>query len=411
MARSSRATAARKTAVRKITVRKITVKERRARLGRRHHLAPSDRAATPEAATAGVVVLHATDPATIVLSIGARIDGDPIAAVERALYDEHTLVRILGMRRTLFVVPSELAPIVHGASTRALAVAERKRVVRFIEDGGISADGAKWLSAVEKRTLAALDGRGEATAAELRADVPELGEQLRMGVGKKWEGTFSMATRVLWLLAMDGHIVRGRPRGSWLSTQYRWAAMERWLGRRIDGEPTESAQVELTRRWLAAFAPGTVADLRWWTGWTARDATRALAALDTVAVDLDGTAGLVLAGDDEPVSSPRPWAALLPALDPTVMGWTGRDWYLGEHKAALFDRSGNAGPTVWWDGRIVGGWGQRATGEVVVRVLDDIGSAGTLAVEAAAARLDTQLGRTRVTPRFRTPLERELAGC
>jgi hypothetical protein len=387
------------------------VEERRARLGLRHHLAPSARADTVEAATEGVVVLHATDPATIVLSVGARIDGEPIAAVERALYEDRTLVRILGMRRTLFVVPSELAPVVHGASTRALAVAERKRVVRFIEDGAISTNGGAWLRAAEKRTVAALDKRGEATAAELRADVPELGEQIHMGVGKRWEGTFSLSTRVLWLLAMDGHIVRGRPRGSWLSTQYRWASMDRWLGRRIDGESTEPAQVELVRRWLAAFGPGTVADLRWWTGWTARDIARALAALDTVDVDLDGTPGLVLAGDEAPVASPRPWAALLPALDPTVMGWTARDWYLGEHKAALFDRSGNAGPTVWWDGRIVGGWGQRATGEVVVRVLDDIGSAGAKAVEEAAARLDGQLARTRVTPRFRTPLERELADC
>jgi hypothetical protein len=392
-------------------VRKISAKERRARLGRRHHLAPSARADTAEAATRGVVVLHATDPATIVLSVGARIDGDPISAVERSLYDDRSLVRILGMRRTLFVVPSDIAPVVHGAATRAVAVAERKRVVRFIEDGAIAADGAKWLGAVEKQTLAALDRRGEATATELRSDVPELGEQLHMGAGTKWEGTFSISTRVLWLLAMDGHIVRGRPRGSWLSTQYRWAAMDRWLGRPIDREPTESAQIELARRWLAAFGPGTVADLRWWTGWTAREVARALDSLDTVAVDLDGAAGLVLAGDEEPVSSPRPWAALLPALDPTVMGWTGRDWYLGEHKAALFDRSGNAGPTVWWDGRIVGGWGQRATGEVVVRVLDDIGSAGTNAVQAAAARLDAQLARTRVTPRFRTPLERELADC
>jgi hypothetical protein len=391
--------------------RTVPVKERRARLARRHHLAPSTRAATAEEAADGLVVLHATDPATIVLSVGARIDDEPIAAVERALYDDRTLVRILGMRRTLFVVPSDLAAVVHASSTKALAVAERKRVVGFIEDGGIATDGARWLRAAEERTLAALARRGEATASELRADVPELGEQLRMGVGKKWEGTFSMSTRVLWLLAMDGHIVRGRPRGSWLSTQYRWAAMDQWLGRRIDDQPTEPARVELVRRWLAAFGPGTVADLRWWTGWTARDVNRALAEIATVAVDLDGEAGLVLADDAEPVTSPRPWAALLPALDPTVMGWTQRDWYLGEHKAALFDRSGNAGPSVWWDGRIVGGWAQLASGEVVVRVLEDIGSAGTGAVQVATARLDAQLGRTRVSPRFRTPLERELSGC
>jgi hypothetical protein len=392
-----------------MAARRISVKERRARLARRHHLSTS--AVSAEAVAEALVVLHATDPATIVLSVGARIDTDPIAAVERALYDDRTLVRILGMRRTLFVVPSDLASVVHCSSTKAIAVTERKRLVGLLEDGGIAGDGARWLRAVEKRTLAALARRGEATATELRVDVPELGEQLHFGAGKKWEGTFGVSTRVLWLLAMDGHIVRGRPRGSWLSTQYRWAAMDQWLGRRIDGVPTAEAKVELVRRWLASFGPGTVADLRWWTGWTVRDVEGALAGLATVAVDLDGVAGVVLAEDEGPVTSPRPRAALLPALDPTVMGWTSRDWYLGEHRAALFDRSGNAGPTLWWGGRIVGGWAQRASGEVVVRVLDDIGSAGTNAVATAAARLDARLGRTRVAPRFRTPLERELAGC
>ncbi|GEL19612.1 hypothetical protein PA7_34490 [Pseudonocardia asaccharolytica DSM 44247 = NBRC 16224] len=75
----------------------------------------------------------------------------------------------------------------------------------------------------------------------------------------------------------------------------------------------------------------------------------------------------------------------------------------------MFDHSGNIGPTVWWDGRIVGSWGQRRDGEVVVRLLEDVGAEAQAAVEAAAGRLADQLDGTRVTPRFRTPFERELA--
>jgi hypothetical protein len=101
--------------------------------------------------------------------------------------------------------------------------------------------------------------------------------------------------------------------------------------------------------------------------------------------------------------------ALLPGLDPTAMGWQGRGWYLGSHKAALFDRSGNIGPTVWSDGRIVGGWAQRADGTVALRLLEDIGSEATTAVHATAERLAGRIGDVRVTPRFRTPLERELS--
>ena len=58
------------------------------------------------------------------------------------------------------------------------------------------------------------------------------------------------------------------------------------------------------------------------------------------------------------------------------MGWQDRGWFLGAHGRALFDTNGNAGPTVWWDGRIVGGWAQRKTGEVVLRFLEDAGADG-----------------------------------
>ena len=53
-----------------------------------------------------VVALHATDPATVHLSAAARMREPDVAAVERALYDERSLIRMLGMRRTMFVVPT-----------------------------------------------------------------------------------------------------------------------------------------------------------------------------------------------------------------------------------------------------------------------------------------------------------------
>ena len=98
-------------------------------------------------------------------------------------------------------------------------------------------------------------------------------------------------------------------------------------------------------------------------------------------MDLDGQTGFVLPDDLEPTDAVPPWAALLPPLDPTTMGWSERGWYLGPHKADLFDTSGNAGPTIWWDGRIVGGWRQREGGDVELQLLEDIGAEGRQAVE------------------------------
>ena len=101
--------------------------------------------------------------------------------------------------------------------------------------------------------------------------------------------------------------------------------------------------------------------------------------------------------------------ALLPALDPTVMGWKERTWYLGDHQAQLFDRNGNAGPTVWLDGRIVGGWAQRPDGSVAVELLEGLPPEARERVSAEAERTRAWLDGTVVTPRFRTPLERRLA--
>ena len=391
------------------TVRRIDDGERRARLGRRHCLAGGAHAAGVAELARSLVALHATDPASVFLAVAARVPGADPAAVERALYDDRTVVRMLGMRRTLFVVPTDVVPIVQAACTRALEDRERRTTARMIEQAGVTDDGDAWLRPVEDATVAALAARGEGTATQLAEDVPELRTQFRHGVGKKWEGLIGVSTRVLALLSASGRIVRGRPRGSWISTQYRWVPADAWIPGGVGDLPTDGARVELVRRWLVAFGPGTVADLKWWTGWTVAEVRRALAGLDTVEVDLDGATGLVLADDVEAVDAPEPWVALLPALDATVMGWKGRGWYLGEYAPALFDRSGNAGPTVWCDGRIVGGWAQRPDGEIALRLFEEVGAEAAAAVDAAADRVRRWLGDVRFIPRFRTPLELELS--
>ena len=132
--------------------------------------------------------------------------------------------------------------------------------------------------------------------------------------------------------------------------------------------------MELARRWLRAYGPAPVTDLRWWTGWTAGQTKKALSVVEPAEVDLDGVPGVALPDDVAPVPAPPPWVAFLPALDPTPMGWQDRDWFLGPHRAALFDRSGNIGPTIWLAGRVVGGWAQRASGEIVFRLLEDVGA-------------------------------------
>jgi DNA glycosylase AlkZ-like len=388
---------------------RISVEERRARLARRHRLFAETRADGAVEVAESVVGLHGTDPASVYLAAAARMRSATIAGIGAELYEERSLVRMLAMRRTMWVFPIELAAVAQVAATDAVAANERRRLEKMLLDAGVAADPGAWLDLAERETLKALAARREATGAELSADVPQLREQFRFGIGTKWEGVQTATTRLLLLLAAEGKIVRARPRGSWISSQYRWTPLESWLPGGFVAWELEAAQVELVRRWLFAFGPATVEDVKWWTGWTLGATRRALAAVDAVEVELDGAVGVVLPDDVEPVEGVEPWAALLPALDPTAMGWLRRDWYLGEHGPALFDRSGNVGPTVWWNGRIVGGWGQRPDGEVVYRLLEDVGADAVSAIEAAAERVTAFVEGTRVTPRFRTPIERELS--
>jgi len=387
-------------------MRRISEAERRARIGVRHHLARESRASTAAAVARGLVAVHATDPSSVFLGIRARSDLT-VADIERELYEERSVIRMLGMRRTMFVVPADLVGVVQAACADAVAIQQRRTYTKLLTEAGVG-DGAL-LARAEKATLRALEARGSATGAQLSADEPLLRTTISMNEGKAYAAKQNITTWVLLLLAAQGRIVRGRPRGSWTSTQYHWSPMSSWLPGGVTKMPAEVARAELVRAWLAAYGPGTLADLKWWTGLNVAPIKQALAAVGAVEVDLDGEVGYVLPGDEEPVPPPKPWIAFLPALDSTAMGWQRRDWYLGEHKARLFDRSGNIGPTVWSDGRIVGGWSQRPNGEIVYRLLDDVGKAKAAQVEAEAGRLSEWIGKVRVTPRFRTPLEKELA--
>jgi hypothetical protein len=150
-------------------------------------------------------------------------------------------------------------------------------------------------------------------------------------------------------------------------------------------------------------------DVRWWTGWTAKRSAATLEALGAVEVALEGGVGYVVPEDLDPVEPPEPWIALLPSLDPTIMGWKERAWYLGDHAPLLFDRAGNAGPTVWVNGRAVGAWAHADDGEVRVVLLERVDARARRAIDLEREHLRTWLGDVRLKPRFRTPLDRELA--
>jgi hypothetical protein len=390
----------------------VSTAQRRARLGWRHRLAAGTQAGSPVEVATDLVALHGTDPSSVYLAAWARMKDGDVAAVQRALYDERSLIRLLAMRRTVFVTSLELAPVLQAACSRAVAARERRKLESMLAGAGVAGEVEQWLGVTEQVLLQALRSRGEATAAELATDDPRLRTEILLPGTAGRPVRQYVTSRLLLLLAAEGKVVRGRPRGSWTSHQYNWAPLERWTPGGLPEWDTQQAEVELGRRWLAAFGPGTAEDLSWWAGWTKTQVKRVLAALDAVPVGLGDHTGYLLPDDLDPVAEPEPWAALLPALDSTPMGWHQRDWFLGEHASYLFDSYGNIGPSVWWNGAVVGGWAHDRNGDIVVRFLQDAGSDAVAAAQAQADLLAGRLGGVRLTARTRgkTWLEAELTG-
>ena len=177
---------------------KVSTAQRRARLIARHHL--SGAAATVGDATEAMVALHATDPVTVYLSARARVAAATIEAVDRGLFEERRIVRMLGMRRTMFVVPAPLLPVVQRACTDDVARRLRRQLVRDLEGGGVGgADAAAWLRETEAAVLRALAARGSATGAQLSADEPRLRTQLVYAPDKSYGGAANITSRLLGL--------------------------------------------------------------------------------------------------------------------------------------------------------------------------------------------------------------------
>lgn len=371
--------------------------ERRHRLGVRHGLVPTDQPADLLPAVERLTALHATEAPTVHLSAMVRVPGLSVDDVLAALYAERSLVKQMGMRRTLFGVTRRLLPAVVGGPGARVAAAQRRRLVKELVGYGVTDDGEAWLADAEAAVLAALDDE-PIPSAELRRRVPQADVKVHAAPGSRWGQVMAVGPRLLTILSADGLVARADNAGPWWVSRPTWLSMERWLGEPLEPLEPAVAYAEVVRSWLWTFGPGTEEDLVWWLGSTKTTVRQALASVGAVPVSLDHDGlGWLLPDDLEPVGSPEPWAALLPTLDPTTMGWRGRGFYLDPADMPyLFDSVGNAGPTAWVDGRVVGAWAQDDDGRVRLVLRGQVAAFARGLLEAEAARLTRLLDGRRV---------------
>lgn len=376
----------------------ITVEQRRARLAQRHRLLPRTRTDDLTAIANDLVALHSTDPVTVYLSTMARMVHPSIEAVSEALYTRRTLIRHHAMRRTLWVATPQVVRLMHAAATRALLAPELRRTGQLLAAAGID-DPQAWLASAQAAVLADLTEHGPSTAREVGQRVVALRHPLQLAAGKAYGATQSAHVRVLLLLGFAGQTLRARPAGSWVNGAYRYAAADAWLPGGLGELDHREAGAELARRWLRRFGPATTADLQWWMGWTGKTTKQALTDICAVEVALEDGPGW-LAADDPGQPAVEPWVAVLPSLDPTTMGWKHRDWYLPASAAEAFDGFGNAGPTLWVDGRVVGAWARTGDGELRTHYFERVAANRRTEIDERLAALVGTVGDTRYTVRF-----------
>ncbi|CAM3877548.1 winged helix DNA-binding domain-containing protein [Tsukamurella ocularis] len=386
-------------------MRLIDDAERRARVARRHALAPPYRTHSVLDAVRAVGVLHATEPATPYLSVHARMHDFARDAYERQLWEERSLVKQLAMRRTMFVFPRELYGAALSGPSDRVAAQEHAKIAKDAVRGGIADDGGSWLAQARFAVLDALRGR-ELSAVRLREQLPELDGKVMMSEGKKYGGEMHLAPRVLTWLGAAGELVRAHNESHWRVNRNLWARADEWLAAPAARTAPGEAYAVLVREYLRAFGPATETDVVWWFGATKTTIRAALAEIGAVQVRLEREAtGWVLPDDVDPVAPVEPWAALLPALDPTPMGWKERAFYLDPAFAtAIYDAAGNAGTTAWWDGRIIGAYRQEDDGTVVLVLPPGTPRAARKALGTEAARLQEWLAGERVNSLYKSPI-------
>lgn len=389
-------------------VDRIDDEERRARLAQRHRLLPRLRTDDVVRIADDLVALHSTDPVTVVLSVLTRMEHPSVAAVDEVVYDQRALIRHHAMRRTLWLATPDTVRLMHAAATRKLVGPARRQLVKMLTNAGV-ADPEGWIDQARGQVLTHLRDHGPATARQIGQQVNGIRVPLQLSTGKPYAAVQGAHSQLMTLLGFQGDVLRARPT-SWISGAYAYAITDDWLPGGLGELDEESAAVELARRWLRRFGPATTIDLQWWMGWTLGLTRRALAGCDAAPVELSSGAGWVAVDEDPAEPIAEPWVALLPALDPSTMGWKQRDWYLPESSHEAFDSVGNGGPTIWVDGRIVGAWAQDKQGEIHLHYFEQVPAVRRREVQGRVADLKDMVGTTRFAVRFPGDIHARILG-
>jgi hypothetical protein len=335
-------------------VRNITLDKVNYLVLRKQHLTDDSRIDDAIWITGDIGGLHATDSVTPYLSLFARSRNFVKESLDEELYIKKNLGKIRCMRSTLYILARDMIPVAYAATNRIVEKNSRK----YAEFRGVSSEQYEELSGailqlVKGRELSVFEVK---KALQTHADVPA----------------------VLNLMCDQGLLVRGRREKGWRDKNHKYSIFREYFP---DLELTKYHESEATTllllQYLKSFGPVTENDIAWWTGLTK---TRIRQALSDLKQQISRLEIAALSGDFIALSSDLDALAelfhgkkrtinLLPTLDPYLMGYRDRERYLDPSKYDfVFDRSGNAAPTIMLDGRVIGIWDFEQDAEPTIKI-------------------------------------------
>lgn len=317
--------------------------------------------------------LHAQLMSSAEAMLHARVDGLPADYVEKALWEDRTLVKTWCMRGTLHLLRSDEYPLWQAG------FATYKHYTKPVWHRGFKIT-AEELQALLEGVSAALEGR-VLTRAELADEVAartseHIGEKLR----ESWGAYLKPAS-------FQGRLVFGPGEGQLV----RFTRPDTWIA---VGPPPADAVCEIALRWWGVQGVATREEFARWWGVSPAEGGRVVKALGDrlTSVDVEGVphwvrSDLVTAlREAEPVRTVR----LLPAFDQYVVAATKHAACLmdGGSPDAVYRSQGWLSPVLLVDGLMAGVWSQERKGGRVVITVEPFRSLTAEVRKAVAAEAD-----------------------
>jgi len=307
---------------------------------------------------------HAQVLSAAEFSIGRRIAGASRADVQRALWEDRTLVKTFGPRGTVHLLATVDLPMWTGALLALpSSVPMHPEPVRFSR-----AQAEEVIAAIGDALADAELTVDELTEAIVTRTGPWAGEETMEAFGGKWPRWRQLTSTA----AHRGVLCFGPNRGRYVT----YTNPHRWLPgfRPDDGD---EALRRLVTRYLYAYGPAASEHL---ARWLAIPPRRAMTLFDELPdelerVDVDGRPAWARAGDTGAPGQPHRGVRLLPYFDAYVVAGQPREWlFPGAAATRALSPAGQAGnyPVLLVDGVVGGVWHQQRSGRKVAITVEPL---------------------------------------